>query len=61
MAKPVCQCACKWVYIQILPLMSLRQAFPEWVGADHAFNELLPQHTLRDDPLPFLTHKLCRA
>lgn len=51
---------CIWECLHsVLPLVSLGQAFPERISSDHAFNELLPQHTLRDDPLPLLTYQLC--
>lgn len=43
------------------PLVSFRQAFPKRVGPDHSLNELLPQHTLRDYPLPLFTYQLCSA
>ena len=43
------------------PLVSLGQALPQRVGADHAFDQLLPEHALRDDPLPLLAHQLRRA
>lgn len=41
--------------------MPLGEALPEGVCAHHALDQLLPEHALRDDPLPLLTHQLRRA
>lgn len=43
------------------PLVSLGEAFPERVGSHHALDQLLPQHSLRNDALPLLTHQLGRT
>lgn len=42
-----------------LPTPPLREPLPERVCAYHPLNELFPQHPLRDDSLPLLTHQLC--
>ena len=50
-----------WWTVVLSPLVSFREALPERVCADHALDQLLPQHALGDDPLPLLTHQLGRA
>ena len=57
--RPVVASHCIYRHWQeYVPSSPIRQAPPEGVSADLLLNQLLPEHTIADDPLPLLTHEL---
>lgn len=45
---------------KILPSSPLRQPPPDGVSSHFPLDQLLPQHPLRNDPIPFLAHEFGR-